>query len=123
VVNTEPETTEQESATKEPLEPEIFDDVPARVNTSGQEDFQERNITEDDVLASKPIYEPGAKHDEMFVAEEDYVEPEPDVIYEPESGTEVMPMETETEYVDNNPLYDAEEEQYQQEQADLYYEE
>jgi hypothetical protein len=32
---------------------------------------EEPAVSEEDVLATKPVYEPGAKHDDMFVSEED----------------------------------------------------
>ena len=91
--------------------PVVIDAVPARVNYSGADDEETTNtITEDEILANKPVYEPGAKHDAMFVDENpDYVEyyEDSDVIYVDE----------------NDPFYDAEEAQYQAEQNDLYYEE
>lgn len=112
--------------------PEVIDAVPARVNTSGQsvEDTSSR-LSEEEILANKPIYEPGPKHDEMFVSEADvdeaeyieYVEDinqpveyvESDVIYEPEEDI--------IEYIEeDDPYFDAEEAEYQAEQ-EMYYEE
>ena len=146
VVEEKPETFEEEEVVnKEPSAPQVMGDVPARVNTSGQEnEVEKKTKTEDDVLAKKPVFEPGAKHDEMFVAEEDeYVEQEPEVVvtetteyveyesapeYEQELVYEPEPVQ-ETEVVDDeyygeeNPFYDEEEEQYQLEQAEMYYEE
>ena len=54
-------------------------------------------ISEEDILANKPVYEPGAKYDDMFVSEEDY-----------ESG--FISPDSESDY-----LYDAEEAAYQEE--------
>ena len=41
---------------------------------SRDEDEEPTMISEEDIFASKPVFEPGAKHDNMFVNEEDYVE-------------------------------------------------
>lgn len=125
---------EEEPSVQEPVAPQVVGDVPARVTGSGQEEILDSNVSEEDVLAKKPVYEPGSKYDEMFIAEDDYVEvntdsESADVIYEPEldvdyANEQEFVEETEdmeTEYVDN-PFFDAEEAQYQKEQAELYYE-
>lgn len=55
--------------------PVVMDAVPGRLNTSVDiEDEESTIVSEEDILASKPVFEPGAKHDNMFVNEEDYVE-------------------------------------------------
>ena len=55
--------------------PVVMDAVPGRLNTSVDiEDEESAIVSEEDILASKPVFEPGAKHDNMFVNEEDYVE-------------------------------------------------
>ena len=57
---------------KESGEPVVVNAVPARVTSVGNGDETEKRIpTEEEILASKPIYEPGSKHEAMFVAEND----------------------------------------------------
>ena len=110
--------------------PEIIGDVPARMTTSGQEEeVQDTVKTEEEILANKPIYEPGSKYDEMFVSEDDveyvdefgqpieYVDQE--IIYEDQPEDEEI-----TEYTEEDPYFDAEEAEYQAEQqSEIYYEE
>lgn len=93
------------------VEPVIIDAVPARVSYTGNNEEETIDtMSEDEILANKPVYEPGAKHDAMFVDEN----PDDIEYYE----------DTDTVYVEeNDPFYDAEEAQYQAEQNDLYYEE
>ena len=104
--------------------PEVIDAVPGRLGTSGRGAEEEKpGLSEDDILAKKPIYEPGPKHDEMFVADENYVGDgltveyvDEDVIYAPENQEVVE----HAEYIENeNALYDTAETEYQEE----YYEE
>ncbi len=54
--------------------PVVIDAVPGRLNTSGLDADEEVSvISEEDILANKPVYEPGAKHDNMFIHEGDNV--------------------------------------------------
>ena len=106
--------------------PLVTDAVPERVMTSGQEENVENTgVSEEDILASKPVFVPGSRHEEMFVAEEfvedvepvadtvEYVEVETDedIIYAPENEEGV-------EYIEevDDPYFDAEEAAYQAEQ-------
>ena len=64
---------------QEPVDvaPVVIDAVPGRLNTSGLDaDEDVPVISEEDILASKPVYEPGARHDNMFVHEGDNVKEE-----------------------------------------------
>ena len=57
---------------KESGEPVVVNAVPARVTSVGNgNEYDKRILTEEEILASKPVYEPGSKHDAMFVAEDD----------------------------------------------------
>ena len=58
--------------------PVVIDAVPGRLNTSGFDNMEEENqfVSEEDILATKPVFEPGAKYDNMFVNEGGYVEPD-----------------------------------------------
>lgn len=50
--------------------PVVMDAVPSHLNTSVADDSEEIvYATEEDILATKPVYEPGAKYDNMFVDE------------------------------------------------------
>lgn len=116
----EPAPTESEiDVVQEPSEPVVIDAVPMRVTGSGTFEEPEKEVpSEEEILANKPVYEPGVKHDAMFVAgsDGDEVEYYDDVVPE-ESSDDVL-------YVDEeNPFYDAEEADYQAEQAELEYEE
>ena len=113
-------------------EPEIMGAVPARVNSSGQPEEQtKRVLTEEEVLASKPAFQPGSKYDEMFVAEDggevvddsyvEYVEEEPEYI--PDADEELLEYEYTIDDDIQNPLYDAEEMEYQAEYQSEMYEE
>ena len=54
-------------------EPVIYDSVPAKFGTSGQmEDEERRLMTEEELLANKPAYGAGSKHDKMFISADDY---------------------------------------------------
>ena len=92
----------------ESAEPVVIDDVPARVMTSGMEDEETKTVaSEENILANKPVYEPGAKHEDMFVSEtvDDYeAVDDNDMVYVDEE----------------NPYFDAEEAEYQ---SELEYEE
>ncbi len=84
--------------------PVVIDAVPGRLNTSGVTSDEETiSVSEDEILASKPVYEPGAKYDNMFVNEND-------VIAEPEYAAEDVIY-----YDDGDVFYDAEEAAYQDE--------
>ena len=106
-VETKEQEPIEEEQDEEPIEeptpmvdtaPVVMDVVPSRLNTSVDTDAEEENvISEEDILANKPVYEPGAKYDDMFVSEEDY-----------ESG--FISPDSESDY-----LYDAEEAAYQEE--------
>ena len=76
VVEEPEEEIEYEEETEEPVveeAPVVMGTVPGRLNTSGYdaEDEETDVISEEDILASKPVFEPGSKHDNMFVNEED----------------------------------------------------
>ena len=123
VVQQEPESVPVEEIPdiidepQEPVDvmPEVIDAVPARVMTSAQsEEEPAPAVSEEDVLASKPVYEPGTKHDEMFVAQDDYVEDD-GLVYVSEDYVDYNNNE-------DNPYYDAEEAAYQAEQENPYYE-
>ena len=106
-VETKEQEPIEEEQDEEPVEeptpmvdtaPVVMDVVPSRLNTSVDTDVEEENIvSEEDILANKPVYEPGARYDDMFVSEEDY-----------ESG--FISPDSESDY-----LYDAEEAAYQEE--------
>lgn len=114
--------------------PEVVNAVPVRVLTSGTPSAEtDKGLTEEDILAAKPEYQPGSKYDEMFVADEnaeiispvEYEYVEEDTVYMPEVPEEtaetVEYVETETEF-QPDPFFDEEEAAYQAEQAELYYE-
>ena len=118
--------------------PEVVNAIPVRVLTSGVNIEEETsNLTEEDVLAAKPVYQPGSKYDEMFVADEsdseiispvdevqdDGVYAEEDVVYTQEEVPEVVTSEFIDTEVQPDTFFDEEEAAYQAEQAELYYEE
>ncbi len=115
--------------------PEVIDAVPARVTTSGQSAEQEdSSLSEEDILAAKPAYQPGSKYDEMFVADEggeiispvntvDYVEEEVVVSVPAQEEKDTVEYVEEDSVHENDPFFDEEEAAYQAEQAGLYYEE
>ena len=100
-----PETKESENT--EITEPEIYEEpiempvieysVPEMLNTSAP-DTNEENVfvSEEEIIANKPVYEAGTKYEDMFVDENDF----------------------DSEYYDDetNPYYDAEEAAYQSEE-------
>lgn len=105
-------------------EPEIMDAVPARLNSSGNaDDGQKKVLTEEEILAAKPAFQPGSRYDEMFIAEEDtpvddsYIEyvDEEEPQYMPDTDEELMEYEYTMDDDIQNPLYDAEEMEYQAE--------
>ena len=104
---------EQYEAEVEPEEPFVMDVVPSRLNTSGEtvEEEQPYIMSEEEILASKPVFEPGAKYDEMFINEEDYVEPEPEM------------LEPDEDYYQNEeqPFVDEGLAEYQEESDEMYY--
>lgn len=97
------EEVKQEEIIEEPVveetdveSPVVIDGVPDIVNTSVSNDEELENIvvSEEDVLATKPVYEPGAKYDDMFVSEEDAeIQIQPD-------ESESLVVETEEEFID-----------------------
>ena len=104
----EPVVMEEENTNTIDSAPVVIDAVPVMVSGSVPQDDENETgydvINEDEILASKPVYEPGGRHDEMFVSEE-YIENTP-------------------EYADEEDVfYDEEEAQYQAEQDNQYYEE
>lgn len=131
------ETVEENVVEPVKTAPEIIDAVPARVTTSGQNQEPKGSVvSEEDVLANKPSYQPGSKYDEMFVPDEggevinsigmEYVEDVMvgnDVVYTPgmENTTEYVNEEDVT--VPDDVYFDEEEAAYQAEQENLYYEE
>ena len=105
----EPVEVSEQEYVNAPVEtaPEVINAVPEHLNTSGAEISDDEGVvspSEEDILASKPVYEPGAKYDNMFVDEADvqYV-----------SDTET-PQE-EVFYDENDLYYDNEEAAYQAE--------
>ena len=110
--------------------PQVIDAVPARVTTSGQsEETENKILSEEDILANKPEYQPGSKYDEMFIADEGSEIVSPVAVEYVEDDIVYMQQEQDMpEYVEENvqiqdPYFDEEEAAYQAEQAELYYEE
>lgn len=110
-------TTSINSGNKD-VAPVVIGAVPGRLNSSGLDGTEEENqiMSEEDILASKPVFEPGSRHDEMFINEQNFQEQvsEPDVqdtqvVHEASKGPVY-----EQEYSDDY-LYDEEEEAYQRE--------
>nr|MBQ0091213.1 hypothetical protein [Candidatus Enterousia merdequi] len=89
---------------EEPDEPVIEDSVPAQVMTSGAFD-QEENIVvpEDEIIETKPVYEPGSKYDDMFIDETNEV------------SSEEPTYDNQEESFYENAFYSAEEAEYQAE--------
>ena len=100
-----PETKESENT--EITEPEIYEEsvempvieysVPEMLNTSAPNTNEENVfVSEEEIIANKPVYEAGTKYEDMFVDENDF----------------------DSEYYDDetNPYYDAEEAAYQSEE-------
>lgn len=57
--------------------PVVLDAVPEKVMTSGvDDDSKTDNDVVDESNVDKPAYETGSKHDDMFIAEQDYDEPD-----------------------------------------------
>ena len=98
--------------------PQVIDDVPGRVGTSTQPVEEKKVVmSEEDVLAKKPIYEPGSKHDEMFVAADEYVGDglpaddeesveyvEEDIMYAPETEEVIEHVEYEEPSFDDETM-------------------
>ena len=107
---------QDEEPIAEPEEPPfIMDAVPGRLNTSVAADVEDEEdyvMSEEEILANKPVFEPGAKHDEMFIDEEDYVH-----------VAQEQPEYYNDYYTDENgeQFYDEEEAAYQAEQQQMYY--
>lgn len=78
VIDKEPEEEIEydEEIIEEPVietAPVVTDVVPGRLNTSGIDDEEDEDIiSEEDILATKPVFEPGSKHENMFVNEDNY---------------------------------------------------
>lgn len=123
----EPEYTEpvqtEEVVMVENSAPVVMDAVPARVMPSVQSEEPVVVPSEEEILANKPVYEPGAKHEEMFIAEgvEPEYESDDDVYYDEEYDDEEYWDDSEGPFYDEE--YDEEEAQYQAEQNEAYYEE
>ena len=121
VVEKKPKVQEIEEVVVETVQtaPEVVDAVPARLSTSGQSEEEPKKVlSEEEILASKPEYQPGSRYDEMFVSEvsenesldDDYVEV---VDEEPEY---VIADDEIIQYDENegqDPFYDVEEMEYQ----------
>ncbi len=76
---TEPEEPVEEEYDEEDIAPEIMGDVPARVMTSGEGNIESYIASEEDVIATKPIYEPGNTSDDIFISDQnEYTQPEYD---------------------------------------------
>jgi hypothetical protein len=105
----------------EDVMPEVIDAVPARVVSSGsaQEDVVPVVVAEE-VVVNKPVYEPGSKHDDMFVSEQSVNQPEnvdvpefivePDFVDDTEPVTQTDVVHEDTDFVDL--FYDEEEAAY-----------
>ena len=109
-------TEELEPVVEEETAPVISGDVSANVmSLPVEEEVDEEPIaepmSEEEILANKPVFEPGGKRDDVFVQEEDVVVEEPEMVTESEI---ITPADQEDVFVDE------EENAYQQE---LEYEE
>lgn len=93
IEHAEPDFVAQETVVDEV--PVVMDVIPERLNTVPS-DFSEETqmLSEEDVLANKPVYEPGAKGETVFVDEQQEYESDSD------------------EYYDDNLFYDTEETEY-----------
>lgn len=133
--NTQPVDNVVSESVNTDVAPVVINNLHNSVNLSGTEsEIVNDNVAdEDEVLAAKPVYEPGVKHDEMFVIEN----PEPEMVETPVQTTEYqepgfveytdteiqMPEQelqpgAEPEYSDvpqEDAFYDEEEAQYQAE--------
>ena len=125
----EPEETPEEE-TPEDVVPVVEDAVPAHLTTSGMAaDEEETGLTEEEILARKPVYEPGGKDIGMLTeeTEEDvgFVDEQPEeTVDEDVPQDEYQENPDEEMIVDPDSLeYDEEEAQYQAEQASMEYEE
>lgn len=97
------ETAEPEIYEEIPATPVVEDAVPAMLNTSVSDTDEEYGfISEEEILANKPVYETTNKYDEMFVDEND-IDAE---LYD--NGGYY--------YDESDPYYDAEEAAYQSEE-------
>ena len=107
VIEEEPTVEEQITESVVETEPEIEETVvsePEYEEPVVEEEFvEEEPAVIDETAIDKPVYEAGSRHDNMFVNEQDYVEPLDEYSYDDE-------------------FYDAEEAAYQAEQEELYYE-
>ena len=126
----EPEETEEpEEFVAEEVAPVVEDAVPAHLTTSGFIDEEDVGQTEDEILASKPVFEPGGKDIGTITeqTEEDvgFVE-EPEEVVAEEVYQDDMEYQNPEEEMMVNPdslEYDEEEAMYQAEQANMEYEE
>ena len=129
------EIEEEIEVTEEDVAPVVEDAVPAHLTTSGlMEEEENAGLTEEEILASKPVFEPGGK--DMGSLTEEIEEPVgfvdktteefvPDDAYQDEYQEEVMYQNPEEDIMINPDSleYDEEDAQYQAEQANMEYEE
>lgn len=87
-----------ESEVIEDVAPVVMDVVPSYLNAPSANDEEKQNYvaSEEDILATKPVYEPGAKYDDMFVSE-DYYESD-DYGYDESFDAEEAAYQEETNY-------------------------
>ena len=125
----------QEESVEQPQEtvPFVEDAVPAHLKTSGMAtDTESDRISEDEILANKPVYEPGGKETQMLVSE-DFQPEEYEVIHEGVENINPEPQQDQYQQpnfdnddwiIDPDSLeLDEEEAAYQAEQAGIEYEE
>lgn len=101
--STEQVTEEPEEYDEEDIAPEIIGDVPALVRTSGlaEEEATDNQVTEEEIIVNKPVYEPGNKYDDMFIDEQDSGEYVPD-----EQVYDMFYDEEEEQYLSGDDGYD-----------------
>ena len=105
--------------------PVVIGAVPGRLGTSGFDSAEadnKRGLSEEDILANKPVYEPGSKHDKMFISEQNF---EAQVSDEQISESDVQEIIQEKpvyepEYYDDDYYFDEEEAEYQKEMNEMY---
>lgn len=126
---------QNEETNQEPVAPVVEDAVPAHMTTSGMsESVETETLSEDEVLARKPVYEPGGKDLGDVVGEDfesvDFVDEtvQPDFVSDSQDlsqGLAPQPnFDNDDWIIDPDSLeLDEEEAQYQAEQANLEYEE
>ena len=127
-----PVPVQNEETNQEPVAPVVEDAVPAHMTTSGMsESTDAETLSEDEILARKPVYEPGGKDFGGVVGEDS--EPveyfvdgnvETEFVSESQNFASQPNFDNDDWIIDPDSLeLDEEEAQYQAEQANLEYEE